>query len=104
MPKITYYEPSGEIREVEVANGLSIMEGAVGNMVDGITADCGGACSCATCHVHVDPDWFEKTGGPSDMEAELLDFSDNRCATSRLGCQIEVSDALDGMVVRIPDA
>ena len=64
MPLVIYYEPSGNRQEVEVGVGMSVMEGAVSNMVDGITADCGGACSCATCHVHVDPEWFGKTGAP----------------------------------------
>ena len=103
MPKVTYVEASGAKHEVEVDNDMSVMEGAVTNMIDGITADCGGACSCATCHVHVDPEWFAKTGGPGDMEEELLDFAEGRSETSRLGCQIKLSNELDGLVVRIPE-
>ena len=103
MPKVTYYEASGERHEVDVENDMSVMEGAVTNMIEGITADCGGACSCATCHVHVDPEWFAKTGGPGDAEEELLDFAEGRSETSRLGCQIKISDDLDGLIVRIPE-
>lgn len=101
MPKVTYIEPSGKEKTVEVDVGMSVMEGAINNMIDGITADCGGACSCATCHVHVDPDWFDRTGGPNANEADLLDFSDNPAATSRLGCQIEITPDLDGLLVRV---
>ncbi len=103
MPRVTYYEPSGEKREVEVDDEMTVMEGAVTNMVDGITADCGGACICGTCHVHVDPEWFSKTGEPGEAEAEVLELVDNRSETSRLGCQIEIRDELDGLVVRIPE-
>ena len=103
MPTVIYHDPSGEKREVDVQTGQSVMEGAVANMVDGITADCGGACSCATCHVHIDPQWYEKTGGPGEIEAELLSMSESNCETSRLGCQIKITDDLDGLVVRIPN-
>lgn len=104
MPKITFVQPCGTEISAEGAAGLSVMEFAVTNMVDGITADCGGACSCATCHVVVDPVWFAKTGGPGDGESDLLDFADGVGETSRLGCQIEVTAELDGMVVTIPQS
>jgi 2Fe-2S ferredoxin len=102
VAKITYIEFDGETHEVEVKTGMSVMEGAVRNNIPGIDADCGGACACATCHVYVDPEWTEKTGGPSAMEESMLDFAEEVKPNSRLSCQIKVSDALDGLVVRMP--
>ena len=78
------------------------MEGAIRNNVPGIDADCGGACACATCHVYVDADWASAAGKPSAMEESMLDFAEGVEPNSRLSCQIRVSDALDGMVVRLP--
>ena len=103
MAKITFIAYSGEQHEVEAQNGLSLMVAAVDNLVPGIDADCGGECSCATCHVIVTDEWFAKTGGPSDAENAMLDLSQEREATSRLSCQVEVSDELDGLVVKIPE-
>lgn len=102
MPKITYIEHSGTEHVIDVANGLSVMEGAVRNLVPGIDADCGGACACATCHVYVDPAWADKTGSREAMEDSMLDFAEEVQETSRLSCQIKVSDELDGLVVRMP--
>lgn len=102
LAKITYIEFNGKAHTVDVANGLSVMEGAVKNMIPGIDADCGGACACATCHVHVDAKWRETVGGPSDMEETMLDFAEGVEADSRLSCQIKVTDALDGLIVRMP--
>ncbi len=79
------------------------MTGAVQNNIPGIDADCGGACSCATCHVYIDDAWREKVGEPSDLEQSLLDFAHNAQASSRLSCQVEVTDDLDGLVVRMPE-
>jgi len=104
MPKITYIEFEGREHVVEVRNGLSVMEGAVKNNVPGIDADCGGACACATCHVYVDEAWREKTGTASAMEESMLDFAENVEPNSRLSCQIRVSDALDGLTVRMPES
>ncbi len=104
MTKITYIEFDGTEHVVEVANGLTVMEGAVKNMISGIDADCGGACACATCHVYVDPDWIGKTGDVSEMETSMLDFAEEVKQNSRLSCQIQVSDQLDGLIVRIPEA
>ena len=104
MAKITYVEHSGKEHTVEVKNGLSVMEGAVKNNIPGIDADCGGACACATCHVYVDPAWKDKTGSTSAMEDSMLDFAENVEPTSRLSCQINVSDDLDGLVVRMPES
>jgi len=79
------------------------MEGAIDNNIDGIEAECGGMCSCATCHVYVDPAWFEATGSPEDIEQDMLDSALDLQETSRLSCQIKVSDELDGLIVRLPE-
>ena len=102
MPKITYIEQNGKERTVEVPVGWSVMEGAVKNRVPGIDADCGGACACATCHVYVDPSWLAKLPQRQEMEEQMLDFAQDVKANSRLSCQIKVSAALDGLVVRTP--
>jgi len=102
MARITYIEHNGKEHVVEVTNGLSVMEGAVKNMVPGIDADCGGACACATCHVYVDDAFLPKTGDKEPMEESMLDFAEDVQANSRLSCQIEVTDDLDGLIVRLP--
>ena len=104
MAKITYIEFNGTEHVVDVKTGLSVMEGAVKNNIPGIDADCGGACACATCHVYVDEAWREATGKPSAMEESMLDFADNVEPNSRLSCQIQVSDALEGLIVRMPES
>jgi 2Fe-2S ferredoxin len=101
MVQITFVELGETRRTVEAEPGLTVMEVAVRNNVQGIAAECGGQCSCATCHVHVDEEFFQITGAPVDDEEDMLEFSDNRQPTSRLGCQIEVTEALDGMTVRV---
>ena len=103
MAKVTYIEHSGAEHVVDVKPGLSVMEGAVRNNVPGIDADCGGACACATCHVYVDEAWAEAAGKASAMEESMLDFAEAVEPTSRLSCQIRVSDALDGLIVRLPE-
>lgn len=102
MPKITYTEHDGTVRTVEAEVGATVMETAIRNSVPGIVAECGGACSCATCHVHVDEAWSAKVGPPSPMEEDMLDFAFDVKPTSRLSCQIKVSDELDGLIVRTP--
>lgn len=102
MPKITYIEHNGKEHVVEVPEGWSVMEGAVKNLIPGIDADCGGACACATCHVHVDPAWYPKLPEKQDMEQTMLDFAQEVGETSRLSCQLKVTPALDGLVVRMP--
>jgi len=104
MAKITYVEHDGTEHTIEVKNGMSVMEGAIKNNVPGIDADCGGACACATCDVYVDAAWEGKTGEKSAMEESMLDFAENVEPSSRLSCQIKVSDDLDGLVVRMPES
>ena len=102
MARITYIEHDGTRHEAEVELGLTVMRGALNNGVPGIDADCGGVCACATCHVFVDPEWLAATGGRTDQEAEMLEFAEEVQPNSRLSCQIEVTDALDGLVVTMP--
>src|SRR3977135_2494603 len=102
MAKIIYIETDGKEHVIEVASCMSVMEGGVQNPVPGIDADCGGACACATCHVYVDPEWTAKTGEQSGMEQSMLDFANDVQDNSRRSCQIKVSEALDGLVVRLP--
>jgi len=102
MPKIKYIEENGKEHEVDVPVGWSVMEGAVKNLIPGIDADCGGACACATCHVYVDPAWKAKMSPMDDMEETMLDFAQEREATSRLSCQIKVTAEMDGLTVRMP--
>jgi ferredoxin, 2Fe-2S len=102
MPKITYIEHSGKEHVVDAPVGQTVMEAAVKHAVPGIDADCGGACACATCHVYVDPEWLSKTGEQNSMEQSMLDFANDVEDNSRLSCQIKVSEALDGLVVRLP--
>jgi ferredoxin, 2Fe-2S len=102
MAKIKYVEFSGKEHLLEVMPGLSVMQGAVANNVRGIIAECGGNCSCATCHVYVDDAWFDRLDKKSEFEAELLEAVCDPRPTSRLGCQIRVTQELDGLVVRMP--
>ena len=101
MPKIIYVDIDGARHECKVANGVSVMEGAVQNGVAGILAICGGSCACSTCHVYIDSAWTERAGAPSDIEDSTLELAYERKPNSRLSCQIEVSDALDGLVVHV---
>ena len=102
MVRATYIEVDGAEHRVEADEGISLMEAARQNGVPGVDGDCGGACACATCHVHVDPDWFERTGPANEEEADLLEFANDPAATSRLSCQMKLSAALDGLIVRTP--
>ena len=104
MAKITYIEHNGTEHVVDVASGLTVMEGARDNNIPGIEADCGGACACSTCHVYVDEAWVPKVPAKGAMEEDMLDFAyEPNPETSRLTCQIKVTDALDGLVVRLPE-
>jgi len=103
MPKITYVSTDGIRHDVDVEAGYSVMEGAINNEIDGIVAECGGACACATCHSYIDEAWLDKLPEMDDMEDSMLDAAYERKSTSRLTCQIEVSDKLDGMVVYVAE-
>ena len=103
MPKITYIENSGQSHTVEVANGMTVMEGAVQNNIPGIDADCGGGMACATCHVYVKEDWFNKLPEKTEGEDDMLDQAYEPSPSSRLSCQIIVSDELNGLVVHLPE-
>ena len=103
MPKVTYITPDGERHEVDVETGYTVMEGAINNNIDGIVAECGGACACATCHSYIDAAWADKMPEMDDMEDSMLDAAYDRRDTSRLTCQIEVNEALDGLVVHVAE-
>ncbi|MCV2866376.1 2Fe-2S iron-sulfur cluster-binding protein [Albidovulum sediminicola] len=104
MAKITYIEYGGAVHTVDVPTGQTVMEGARDNGIPGIEADCGGACACSTCHVYVDLAWVEKLPPKDSMEEDMLDFAyDSDPNRSRLTCQIKVSDALDGLIVHMPE-
>ena len=102
MPKITYIEHNGKSHTIDVANGLSVMEGAVQNNIPGIDADCGGGMACATCHVYVKEEWFDKLSKKEDGEEDMLDMAFEPKKNSRLSCQLVVSDEIDGLIVNIP--
>ncbi|MGD9919714.1 MAG: 2Fe-2S iron-sulfur cluster-binding protein [Paenirhodobacter sp.] len=104
MAKITYIEFNGTEHVVDVKTGKTVMEGARDNGVPGIDADCGGACACSTCHVYLDEAWIDRVPPKDSMEADMLDFAwKPDPVKSRLTCQIKVTDALDGLVVHIPE-
>lgn len=102
MPIIKYIDATGNETEAEVSVGNSVMQGAVDNMVDGILADCGGACACATCHCYVSDDWVEIVGEAEELEETMLDMVVERKVNSRLSCQIKITEALEGLVVHLP--
>ena len=102
MPKITFITADGQSYETEAEIGSTVMETAIMNGVPGIIAECGGACTCATCHAYVDESFVEIVGPPSMMEEDMLDFAFEVKPNSRLSCQIKVKAALDGLVMRVP--
>ena len=102
MPRVTYIDIDGSARTVEAQAGMSVMEAAVKADIPGIVAECGGACSCATCHVYVDQEWVARAGPPSVTEAAMLEFAADPRPNSRLACQIALRDELDGLTVRTP--
>jgi 2Fe-2S ferredoxin len=103
MPKITFIQFDGTETSIDAEIGNTVMNTALDNLIPGIDADCGGECSCATCHVLVDESWMEKVGQPSDAEESMLDLNPDRATNSRLSCQINVSDDLDGLIVNLPE-
>ena len=103
MPTITYIEFDGTEHVIAAEQGSTVMQTAIDNGVPGIDADCGGECSCATCHVVVADEWIDVVGKPDEMEESMLDLNPERETNSRLSCQIDVADAIDGLVVRLPE-
>ncbi len=103
MPKIKYIEFNGKAHEIDVQKGLTVMEGAVQNNIPGIDADCGGGMACATCHVYVKDNWFNKLLPKSEGEDDMLDQAYEPKANSRLSCQIEISEELEGLEVHLPE-
>ena len=102
MASVTFVQPDGASMTVEIRNGLSVMEGAVANQVPGILAECGGSCSCSTCHCYVEPDWTARLPEPGGDESGLLEFAWEPKENSRLTCQIEVTDDIDGLILHVP--
>jgi 2Fe-2S ferredoxin len=103
MPKVIYVSSAGDSQVVDVPVGTSVMSAALKNGIDGIVAECGGVCMCSTCHVFVDEKYFEKLPPAQDTEEAVLEISaEERQPTSRLSCQIKMTDALDGLIVRMP--
>jgi 2Fe-2S ferredoxin len=103
MAKVTFVGSDGSETVCEGNDGMTLMEVAIKNSVNGIDADCGGACACATCHIYVREDWQAATGERTEMESDMLDFAFEVKDNSRLSCQIKMSDALDGLTVDVPE-
>ena len=103
MSKITYQDTKGNSKTIDVENGLTVMEGAIQNDIPGIDADCGGAMACATCHVYVKEEWFNKIPKAEDAEVDMIDMAHEPKKNSRLSCQIIVTDELDGLEVTTPE-
>ena len=103
MPKITYIDYKGKSETIEVSSGLSVMEGAIQNNINGIDADCGGSMACATCHVYVQEKWLNKLSKIEDAEQDMLDMAFEPKKNSRLSCQIQISDDIDGLEVNLPE-
>ena len=103
MVQINFVDHTGTTRTVEAEEGSTLMEAAIRNAIPGIEAECGGACACATCHVYVDEAWREKTGEPTPMEEDMLDFGFDVRPNSRLSCQIKLTADLNGLVVSTPE-
>lgn len=103
MPKITFIEPNGKQVDVEAPVGITLLQVAINNNIQGIVGECGGACQCATCHVYIDASWADKLPAVDEMEDAMLDSTAaDRLPNSRLGCEVEVTDELEGMIVNLP--
>jgi 2Fe-2S ferredoxin len=103
MAKVTFVQPDGRRQTVEIENGYTVMQGATANNVAGIKAECGGGCSCSTCHCYVEAAWFDGLAPMQDEEAGLLEFAWEPKQTSRLTCQLVVTDELDGLILYVPE-
>ncbi len=103
MSKVTFVKFDGEQLCYDAENGTSVMKAAKDHNVPGIDADCGGECNCATCHVYVDEKWMPKVGMPHGAEEAIMSLNPDRQPTSRLSCQIKITDELNGLVVRLPE-
>ena len=103
MVKVVYIEPTGEAKEVNLEPGYSLMEGAVMNGVSGIAAECGGSCSCATCHGYIEPTFMEQVGPADGDEDDMLEYVEERTEYSRLLCQVKVTEKMEGMTITIPE-
>lgn len=102
MTKVIFVQPDGSQKEVEAENGATLMETAIRNDISGVIGECGGACTCATCHIYVGQDWMERVGPPTMMEEDMLDFAYDIRPSSRLSCQIKINDEFDGLTVEVP--
>ena len=102
MPKVVLIEPAGGRREINVPLGVTLMEAARQNGVQGVVAQCGGACACATCHVYIDPSWLERLDPPEEMEQGMLETAWEPRGNSRLSCQIQITAQLDGLQATVP--
>jgi ferredoxin, 2Fe-2S len=100
--QVIFIDSQGTSRSVEAQDGMTVMEIAVRNNIPEIVAECGGACACATCHVYVDPAWYDRVKGPNDMEEGMLDFAFDTRSHSRLSCQIRMKPEWDGLIVHTP--
>jgi 2Fe-2S ferredoxin len=103
MGNITFVEHDGQQHRVVIEEGKSLMQVAMDNGVPGVDADCGGECACGTCHVIIESNWIEKTGIVTKDEQQMLDMTPEQSDTSRLACQIETTEGMDGMIVRLPE-
>jgi 2Fe-2S ferredoxin len=104
MPSIKFIAADGTTQDVEVSAGTNVMQAARDNDVAGIEGECGGACACATCHCYIDETWVDKVDGASAVEKGMLDCVIDPQPNSRLGCQVFITDALDGIVIRLPES
>ena len=102
MPKITFIRPDGSRHELDGAIGQTVMQHATAHGLPEIEADCGGACACATCHVIVDADWADRLPPQGVMEADMIEFAADVTPTSRLSCQLSITDAFDGLILHLP--
>lgn len=103
MPVITFIDHQNNVHKVEAKSGNTIMQTALNNQIEGIVAECGGSCSCGTCHCYVDEQWLDKMPEVSSVESETLECAVGVKSNSRLSCQITVTDDMDGLVIRLPE-